>query len=312
MKVRLPVNLILIFFAVVGLISANENRILGAPINTNNPLLDQIMKQKAQERQEAVNDQTSEIPEGEEQLVPIQDEMTMQSPDTTQPVNTEKYKLNVRLDQITVHNAHEGFASGDGEYALSAYMHGILVDLTKLSKWRDSGLWDVSDGETVRFAPGTVIPVNIDSSLPFIILTFGQEQDKCPLPGYPVNIQSEYLNVLANETAKALGADNGTQQASGSGMSTAGAAGAAAGTAIGNAYGGPVGGMIGSAVGNFVGEKVVGAAYDKIACSVNSNENLGTIEETYVPPSFGTGTHSVKSSSGDYTLTYTIAATRVQ
>jgi len=237
------------------------------------------------------NDQ-AELPPMDEQF--RQGETT--PPDeTTQPMNIDKYRLMIRFDQVTVHNDHEGALSGDGEYALNAYVHGAKVDLTKLSQWRDAGLWDVSSGETVNFRPGNNFPVDLDSLTPLSFFTVGWEDDGCKKGALPGSVRGTIDSVVTNETRKN--------------------ASAAAGAAIGSIYGGPVGGAVGGAIGPQI-EEVSRNLQTKlesfVACKVNADDKIGEIIETYEPPRFGTGTHNVKSSSGDFTLTFTIAAQRIQ
>jgi hypothetical protein len=237
-----------------------------------------------------------------------------QVPEPAKAPPIEKYRVNVVFDQVTVHNDHEGALSGDGEYELKAYVHGLLVDLTKLSTCRDAGLTDVSSGETVKFCPGNSMTVNLNSTLPLTILTFGTEDDGCSGPVFPANIQPVIFSAVANESAKAFGAANGTQGGpgggSGGGPSTLRGAGAAAGAAVGTAYGGPVGGAIGAAVGDQVG-KYVGKGASWAACKANPDDRIGSIEESYIFPNYGTGPHSVQSDAKDYTLTYTISAQKI-
>ena len=299
----------LVVFVSISLIifSSNDNSVSAASFGAFAPSMAQDML-KLKPMQQGPNDQTSEFPPTEEQFPPSEGEMTIPDQETAQPT-IQKYKVAVRFNEITVHNDHEGTFSGDGEYDLKAYVHGILVDLTKLSTWRDDGLTDVSSGETVRFSPQNQFTVNIDSTLPLLILTTGDENDGCASKTYPQNIQPVILDAAANETAKAFGA-NGTQKGS-SGSSTLGAAGTAAGTAIGGAYGGPAGAAVGAAIGDVVGNKL-GSAVGWGTCKINSNDAIGTIEESYVPPQYGAGNHEVKSSSGDFTLKYSIAVQRVQ
>jgi hypothetical protein len=70
------------------------------------------------------------------------------------------YTVKVTFDSMTVHNNHEGLLSGDGEFDIVAYVHANRVRLTDPSG-PGSGLWDVSEGETVSFDPGTEITVNL-------------------------------------------------------------------------------------------------------------------------------------------------------
>ena len=281
--------------------------------------------------QDELNDPTSEEPPEGVELIPSDEQganpnqpNTQSNQPNTQSTKIEKYKVNVKFDSITVHNDHEGKFSGDGEYVLSAYVHGIKVDLTKLSQWRDSGLGDVSSGETVTFPAGNFIGVNIDNTLPLTIVTAGIEDDGCGKPLLPDNIQKVVYSAVANETAKTLGVENGTQGVTtagsgnkgsstvkGAGAAAGGAAGVALGTSIGGPIGGAVGGYIGSAVGNTVGGYVE-SGLDSIQCKINSNDKIGMIDEGYTPPSFGAGPHEVKSDAGDFTLRYTISAQRIQ
>ena len=318
MKIIFGAILTFILFVSTGLFinSLNDNTLSAAYFGGMQPNLAQdMLKQKSM--QAGPNDQTSEAPPMEEQFPPSQGEMTTPDQATTQP-KIEKYKVTVRFNDIRVNNDHEGALSGDGEYDLKAYVHGILVDLTKLSTWRDAGLTDVSSGETVKFNPGNFMSVNIDNTLPLTIITAGVEDDGCKGPILPSNIQSVIYSAVANESAKALGAANGTQgsepsaagsEKKASGPSTMGTAGTAAGTAVGTAYGGPVGGAIGAAVGEKVGGYVEsGLSY--LACKVNADDKIGTIEESYIFPSYGAGPHTVQSDTKDYTLTYTILSQR--
>ena len=272
--------------------------------------------------QDELNDPTSEEPPEGVELIPSDEQganpnqpNTQSNQPNTQSTKIEKYKVNVKFDSITVHNDHEGTFSGDGEYVLSAYVHGIKVDLTKLSQWRDSGLGDVSSGETVTFPAGNFIGVNIDNTLPLTIVTAGIEDDGCGKPLLPDNIQKVVYSAVANETAKTLGVENGTQgvTTAGSGnkgSSTVKGAGAAAGAAAGQYYGGEAGAMAGQIVGDKVGGYVE-SGLDSIKCKINSNDKIGMIDEGYNPPNYGAGPHEVKSDAGDFTLRYTISAQRV-
>jgi hypothetical protein len=79
-------------------------------------------------------------------------------PDVT--VINNLYTVKVTFDSMTVHNNHKGLLSGDGEFDIVAYVHANRVGLTDPSG-PGSGLWDVSEGETVSFDPGTEITVNL-------------------------------------------------------------------------------------------------------------------------------------------------------
>jgi hypothetical protein len=97
----------------------------------------------------------------------------------------------VIFNSITVHNKHEGLASGDGEYDLVAYVQGKKIDLTSASG-PGSGLMDVSQGETVSFKQGNVAITEIPNNIPLSIFTVGHELDACPSSfKFPQNIQEK-------------------------------------------------------------------------------------------------------------------------
>ncbi len=292
MEKIIAASLTLVLFASISLIihSLNDQSVSAA--NFQEPSIAQDML-KLKSMQQGPNDQTSEFPPTEEQFPPSEGEITIPDQETAQPI--EKYRVNIRFDRITVHNDHEGFASGDGEYQLNAYVQGRLVDLTKLSQWRDAGLTDVSSDETVQFNPGNFTSVDIDRLTQLTLFTVGSEDDGCgklPLPGF---LQSTVNSKTLNETRQQGGA--------------------VVGGVIGGIYGGPAGAAAGKEIGpqlqklsNDLTTKFLG----KISCKVNANDDIGKIVQTYDPPRFGAGPHTVKSDAGDFTLTYSIAVQRVQ
>ena len=292
MEKIIAASLTLVLFTSISLIIHSLNDQSVSAENFQAPSLSQdMLKQKSM--QLGPNDQTSEFPPTEEQFPPSEGEITIPDQETAQPI--EKYRVNVRFDRITVHNDHEGFASGDGEYQLNAYVQGRLVDLTKLSQWRDAGLTDVSSDETVQFNPGNFTSVDIDRLTQLTLFTVGSEDDGCgklPLPGF---LQSTVNSKTLNETRQQGGA--------------------VVGGVIGGIYGGPAGAAAGKEIGpqlqklsNDLTTKFLG----KISCKVNANDDIGKIVQTYDPPRFGAGPHTVKSDAGDFTLTYSIAVQRVQ
>ena len=134
---------------------------------------------------------TKKIPIGPKLAIPnVQSSQLM-------PSASPPYKVKVTFSSVTVHNDHEGFASGDGENDLSAYVHGKLVSLTDMSrKTGASGLWDVSSGETVSFPPGSEITVDIDKTLPLSIFTVGSEVDGCDRTAFPSDVQGKIVSAL--------------------------------------------------------------------------------------------------------------------
>jgi len=215
---------------------------------------------------------------------------------TTQPSKIENYKARVTFHSITVHNDHETTGGGDGEYDLFAYVQGKGVDLTKLSQFGGNpGLRDVSDGETVQFLPGAnFVNVDIDSLTPLTLFTVGAEDDGCgklPLPGF---LQSYVNSKILNETRQKGGE--------------------VVGGVIGGIYGGAPGAQAGKEFGpqlqklsNDLTTKFLG----KISCKLNANDDIGKVIQTFDPPRFGVGAHVDPSDAKDFTLRYSIVATRV-
>jgi len=113
------------------------------------------------------------------------------------PVSNTNTTLKVVFDSMTVHNTHEGLFSGDGEYNIVAYVQGIKVPLTDLSKGGDKGpafcagfgcgvgLRDISKGETVTFKPGAEATVNLPEGVPLTVFTAGVEVDTCGWKKFP-------------------------------------------------------------------------------------------------------------------------------
>ena len=97
----------------------------------------------------------------------------------------------VTFNSITVHKNYEGGSWGDGEYNLFAWVQGKQVDLTRKSG-PGAGLWDVSNGETLTFKPGTQIITEIPKTFPLSIFTIGHEVDLCGRQSF-VDSAYEYM-----------------------------------------------------------------------------------------------------------------------
>ena len=232
---------------------------------------------------------------------PTEGEMPIPNEGTNPRANEEiptgdidQYKVGVTFNSIRVHSDHD---YGDAEYELVAYVYGQKVDLTKLSTWRGTGLTDISGGYTTQFPPGNLYTVNIDSFTPLTILTGGWEDDGCKSGTglLPNSIRDKIGKIVSKETIGEIGRG--------------------AGAGIGASQGGPQGAGIGAEVGDAAakaGVNILLGAENALSCAVNADEKLGNIGEAYEAPSFGVGTHSVKSSTGDYTLTYTIKAIKLK
>ncbi|HEY7778232.1 MAG TPA: hypothetical protein VIA09_06805 [Nitrososphaeraceae archaeon] len=196
-------------------------------------------------------------------------------PEQAQPSQTAPYKVKVTFTGVTVYNSHEGALSGDGEYDLSAYIHGKLVSLTDMSrKTGASGLWDVSSGETVKFPPGSEITVDIEKDLPLTIFTVGSEVDECGRTSFPGNLQPQIVSTLTNfwvvkDIKTMINVLN------------------------------PLSGI----------QDQIDKAINYIGCKLNNNDDIGDIVKGYEPTRYGAGPHFDKSDKGDFALAYTISVT---
>jgi hypothetical protein len=182
------------------------------------------------------------------------------------------YKIKVTFDSMTVHNDHEGALSGDGEYDIAAYVQGIKVGLTDASGPGD-GLWDVSNGETVTFDPGTEVTVDIPDNVPLSVLTVGSEVDGCDRTAFPESVQEKITELIAKT---------------------------------------PVGAIIGVVeLGSSMQDiqNRINSAINWVGCKLNPNDVLGIINKVYEPTAYGAGSHAEKSDAGDFTLRYTISVT---
>jgi F5/8 type C domain len=93
------------------------------------------------------------------------------------------YKVTVTFDSITVNSDHDtessvtsplGSNSRGGEWHMGAFVQGKVVDLNAAS---DGKLWDVDDGDTINFEPGTEVTLDMPKTRPLSIMTLGTEQD---------------------------------------------------------------------------------------------------------------------------------------
>lgn len=188
---------------------------------------------------------------------------------------SQPYKVKVTFTGVTVYNSHEGALSGDGEYDLSAYVHGKLVSLTDMSrKTGASGLWDVSSGETVKFPPGSEVTVNIEKDLPLTIFTVGSEVDECGRTSFPSNLQPQIVSTLTNfwvvkDIKTMINVLN------------------------------PLSGI----------QDQIDKAINYIGCKLNTNDDIGDIVKGFEPTRYGAGPHFDKSDKGDFALAYTISVT---
>ena len=132
-----------------------------------------------------------------------------------------------------------------------------------------AGLNDVSNGETVTFKPDTKISIGRQATIPISIFTVGSEVDGCGKAAFPDNIQ-QILPIFDNPQLDWL-----------------------------------------TPIAKFQADTNIDAKRNNrcLGNAINENDILGTIREFYDPPGYGEGPHEVKSSSGDFTLRYTITLT---
>ncbi len=204
--------------------------------------------------------------------------------------SADVYKVTVKFDSITVNDNHEGLFSGDGEYNIAAYVQGIRVYLTFASEPANCAglgctggpaLLDVSSGETVFFKPRTQVSIDLPGTVPLSIFTTGFEVDSCGFYGVPLA-----SSVIVDPIQ---------------------------GLSLADVFKNPQLDWI-SAVNTFLHLAGI-RAVDCLPASLDENDPLGTIVKFYNPPGhsyepigWGAGSHTnVVSSTGDYTLRYTIS-----
>jgi hypothetical protein len=201
--------------------------------------------------------------------------------------SSDIYKVTVTFDSITVNDNHEGLFSGDGEYNLAAYVQGIKVGLTDASEPANCAglgctggpaLLDVSSGETVFFKPGTEVSIDLPGTVSLSIFTTGFEVDSCGLIKLPegdsFTLDPQFPGLTLVDVFKNPQLDWS------------------------------------SAVIAFLNYVL----YHETCGGYDDNDILGIIYKFYNPPGhsyepigWGAGSHTnVVSSTGDYTLRYTI------
>ena len=191
---------------------------------------------------------------------------TLRSSTPSEPPQTslpQKYNVRVHLDSITIHNDHDGFWRGKGEFENYAFIQGKSIKLNM----------HVDSGQTIFFDPNNQFSVSLDDKTPLSIFTAGIEQDDCvklsgsTLSPYPVPaVLTELYQNLQNPDLDHLSAVKDAQAQ-----------------------------ILKHHLKTF-------CRYDK----------LGTMIEFYDGPSYGAGRHTVKSSSGDFTLRYDIFSSPAQ
>jgi hypothetical protein len=206
-----------------------------------------------------------------------------------------EYEVKVTFDSITIHNDHEGAASGDGEFDLSAFVQGKRVDLTggtgyactrsvynpQMHTWTQQPswcerLWDAQEGKTYQFNPGTEVTVLVPENVPLSFLIGGGEDDGEGRYWYPA--REKYFKELADLLQD------------------------------------PVVLLDKDKVDN-IKATISGNLQVHSFCSfptLNCNDNIGDIQVYYEAPDYGKGSHEEKANLNDYTLRYTISASPIE
>lgn len=194
------------------------------------------------------------------------------------------HRVTVRFDSLTVHRTHEGFLSGDAEYDVVAYVQGVKVKLTDLSRSETSGycagwwcggypMLDASEAETFTFDPKASVTVDLGETIPLSIFTVGVEVDGCGRRPFPEVTEATLTppGLTLPEIFKNPALDW---------------------------Y---------HAVDLFQSF----AMYRVMCIAVNGNDPLGSINKFYDPPTYSAGAHSDLVSAADFTLQYTINASEI-
>jgi hypothetical protein len=185
--------------------------------------------------------------------------------------------ITVTFQVIQIHNDHEGFGRGAGEFNLVAYVQGKKVDLTGASvnciytgDFPGCGLGNSNTGDRIGFRNNPSVPPSINvlvrQGTPLSIFTVGVESDDCGWQAFPRSVQQAEHGVFGSE---------------------------------------PI----------FHSEAAIYEALQTTQKNLNiqktcdgENEILGTINNLHASPNYDLGTREVaKSSTGDFTLTYTIS-----
>jgi hypothetical protein len=206
------------------------------------------------------------------------------------PPTSNQQRLQVSFTSIKINNDHDPqikyFYQNDGEWKIGTLVNGQFRNLSPPG----SPLGDARGGRTYSLSNIQPVVLNVDkSSGALIISTIGQELDGC---NFNFKIPSSVMNVTG-QVGKALAS-----------YYTGGKS-----TAACNAAGGRCE-QLRAATYNYQ-LKVAQAAINKVCNTINKNDAIGTISDTYGPSTFGVGQHStlstpVSDSGRDFVLTYQI------
>ena len=217
------------------------------------------------------------------------------------PPTSNQQRLQVSFTSIRINNDHDPNVFGrqnDGEWKIGMLVNGQFRDLSPPG----SPLGDARGGTTYSLSNIQPVVLNVDKSKgALVISTVGQEIDGCNFNfRIPPSVIQAGTALLALKTGGASGAVGTILSPSGTGgVAGAGNASAAAGGA--------------STVLPYYATqlKSLQSGINRVCNIFNANDAIGTISDTYSPPTFGVGVHStlstpVSDSGRDFVLTYQI------
>jgi hypothetical protein len=244
------------------------------------------------------------------------------------PPTPNQQKLQISFTSIKINNDHDPqickfgrcLYQNDGEWKIGVLVNGQFRDLS----YRGSPLGDARGGSTYSLSNIEPVVLNVDKTRgALVISTVGQELDGCnfhykipPMIVEAGNAVAAYYtggkSVTAQNLATGLLGKAGAPSAIGGNTS-------ATGTGL-TALSGKYGTYLPSDFNKDPRAvypmyqyqlELVQAGINKFCSLVNKNDAIGTISDTYRPPTFGVGVHStlstpVSDSGRDFVLTYQI------
>jgi hypothetical protein len=222
------------------------------------------------------------------------------------PPTSNQQRLQVSFTSIRINNDHDPNIFGrqnDGEWKIGVLVNGQFRDLSAPG----SPLGDARGGTTYSLSNIQPVVLNVDKSKgALVISTIGQEIDGCNFNfKIPNSVIQAGTALLALKTGGVAGAAGTILSPSGTGgVAGAGNASSAAGGAS-------------TTLPYYATQlKSVQSGINRVCNIFNANDAIGTISDTYGPPTFGVGVHSklstpVSDSGRDFVLTYQIRALQV-
>jgi hypothetical protein len=221
------------------------------------------------------------------------------------PPTSSQQRLQVSFISIRINNDHDPNVVGqnDGEWKIGVLVNGQFRDLSAPG----SPLGDARGGTTYSLSNIQPVVLNVDKSKgALVVSTIGQEIDGCnfnfKIPSSVIQAGTALLALKTGGVAGAAGtilSPSGTGGVAGTGNASAAAGGAS------------------TTLPYYATQlKSVQSGINRICNIFNANDAIGTISDTYGPPTFGVGVHSristpVSDSGRDFVLTYQIRTLQV-